>query len=320
MDVRILGPFEVRESGRPLALGRGKQTALLARLVLDANRVVSVDVLIDDLWGEDPPETAVKMVQVYVSKLRKLLPAETLRTRAPGYLLELPPGAVDLERFEALLAEGRSSLAAGRADETSALLREALALWRSPALAEFEEPFALSRRHVWASCGYPRSRSGSTPISRSAATPSSRASSRRSLLAIRSANGCAVSTCSPSTASDARPTPSPPIRRFACASPRSWGSSPRAGSGSSSGGSCGRTATSRPSEESSRRPPPQARPSPSAPGPLRDQRRGQHRLPGRRRRAARPRARARLGVPVPARLGVPDGSRPSTGALPRWAG
>jgi DNA-binding SARP family transcriptional activator/pimeloyl-ACP methyl ester carboxylesterase len=143
MDVRILGPFEVRESGRPLALGRGKQTALLARLVLDANRVVSVDVLIDDLWGEDPPETAVKMVQVYVSKLRKLLPVETLRTRAPGYLLELPPGAVDLERFEALLAEGRSSLAAGRADETSALLREALALWRSPALAEFEEPFAL---------------------------------------------------------------------------------------------------------------------------------------------------------------------------------
>ena len=143
MDVRILGPFEVRESGRLLALGRGKQTALLARLVLDANRVVSVDVLIDDLWGEDPPETAVKMVQVYVSKLRKLLPAETLRTRAPGYLLELPPGAVDLERFEALLAEGRSSLAAGRADETSALLREALALWRSPALAEFEEPFAL---------------------------------------------------------------------------------------------------------------------------------------------------------------------------------
>ena len=143
MDVRILGPFEVREGGRLLALGRGKQTALLARLVLDANRVVSVDVLIDDLWGEDPPETAVKMVQVYVSKLRKLLPAEMLRTRAPGYVLELPPGAVDLERFEALLAEGRSSLAAGRADETSALLREALDLWRSPALAEFEEPFAL---------------------------------------------------------------------------------------------------------------------------------------------------------------------------------
>ena len=143
MDVRILGPFEVREGGRLLALGRGKQTALLARLVLDANRVVPVDVLIDDLWGEDPPETAVKMVQVYVSKLRKLLPAETLRTRAPGYLLELPPGAVDLERFEALLAEGRSSLAAGRADETSARLREALELWRSPALAEFEEPFAL---------------------------------------------------------------------------------------------------------------------------------------------------------------------------------
>ena len=141
MDVRILGPFEVRESGRLLALGRGKQTALLARLVLDANRVVPMDVLIDDLWGEYPPETAVKMVQVYVSQLRKLLPAETLRTRTPGYLLELPPGAVDLERFEALLAEGRSALAAGRANEASARLREALALWRSPALAEFEEPF-----------------------------------------------------------------------------------------------------------------------------------------------------------------------------------
>jgi DNA-binding SARP family transcriptional activator/pimeloyl-ACP methyl ester carboxylesterase len=142
MDVRILGPFDVSESGHLVALGRGKQTALLARLVLDANRVVSVDNLIDDLWGEDPPETAAKMIQVYVSQLRKLLPAEMLRTRAPGYLLELQPGSVDLERFEALLAEGRSALAAGRADEAASRLREALGLWRSPALAEFEEPFA----------------------------------------------------------------------------------------------------------------------------------------------------------------------------------
>src|SRR5207249_10890467 len=89
-------------------LGRPKQRALLALLLLNANRVVPRERLIDELWGEQPPETAVKAVQVYVSQLRKLLPAGMLVTRAPGYLLEVEPEAVDLLRFERLVAAAHS--------------------------------------------------------------------------------------------------------------------------------------------------------------------------------------------------------------------
>lgn len=85
MDFRILGPLEVTSDGAPLALGGGKQRALLAVLILNAGRTVARSRLIDDLWGERVPETAVKMVQIYVSQLRKAMPEEVLLTRAPGY-------------------------------------------------------------------------------------------------------------------------------------------------------------------------------------------------------------------------------------------
>jgi DNA-binding winged helix-turn-helix (wHTH) protein len=84
MEFRVLGPLEVREGDRLLPLGGAKQRALLAMLVLNANRVVSRDRLIDALWGNEPPETAVQSVQVYVSHLRKLLPSDTLLTRPPA--------------------------------------------------------------------------------------------------------------------------------------------------------------------------------------------------------------------------------------------
>ncbi|HYZ46683.1 MAG TPA: winged helix-turn-helix domain-containing protein, partial [Actinomycetota bacterium] len=92
MDFRILGPLEVVQEGRSLPLGAAKQRALLAILVLHANQVVSVDRLIDLLWGEDPPETAPNTLQVYVSGLRKVL--EPARSRgAPGSLIvRRPPG------------------------------------------------------------------------------------------------------------------------------------------------------------------------------------------------------------------------------------
>jgi predicted ATPase/DNA-binding SARP family transcriptional activator len=140
IEYRVLGPLEVRGDGL-LPLGGAKQRALLALLLLNANRVVSRERLIDDLWGDKPPETAVTSVQVYVSRLRKLLPEDTLVTRPPGYALEVEPDALDLQRFERLVAEAR------RADpeRASLLLREALELWRGPALAEFAgEPFALA--------------------------------------------------------------------------------------------------------------------------------------------------------------------------------
>ncbi len=135
MEFRVLGPLEVRDGERSLPLAGAKQRALLALLLVNANRVVSRDRMIDELWGERPPETAVQSLQVYVSRLRKLLPPERLLTRPPGYLLEVEPEELDVQRFERLLAEGRA--AAGDPEHASRLLHEALALWRGPPLAEF---------------------------------------------------------------------------------------------------------------------------------------------------------------------------------------
>jgi DNA-binding SARP family transcriptional activator/predicted ATPase len=142
MDFRILGPFEAAGEAGPVELAGGKQRAVLAVLLLHAGRVVPMDRLVDDLWGEELPETAQKMVQIFVSKLRKQLPEGVLRTRAPGYLVALDGHSLDLLRFEQLEAEGRKALEHGRAGDAAVRLREALALWRGRALGEFEEPFA----------------------------------------------------------------------------------------------------------------------------------------------------------------------------------
>src|SRR3954470_17640673 len=92
MEFRLLGSLEVVDGdAAPLRLGGRKPRALLARLALDAGRTVSVDQLVDDLWGEEVPDSAVKMVHIHVSALRKALPAGVIRTRSPGYALELPP-------------------------------------------------------------------------------------------------------------------------------------------------------------------------------------------------------------------------------------
>src|SRR6476620_10045394 len=97
IDYRVLGPLEVLGGDGPLPLGGAKQRALLALLLLNANRVVSRDRLIDALWGDEPPETAATTVQVYVSRLRKLLPSGALLTRASGYVLEVEPDELDLQ-------------------------------------------------------------------------------------------------------------------------------------------------------------------------------------------------------------------------------
>jgi len=128
MQYRILGPVEVQGDDGPLRLGGAKQRAVLALLLLHARRVVSPEQLIDELWGDAPPDTARETVQVYVSRLRKLLPDGALVTRKAGYVLDVEPDALDLAQFERLRAERR--------------FHGALALWRGPPLAEFEEPFA----------------------------------------------------------------------------------------------------------------------------------------------------------------------------------
>lgn len=139
MKYRLLGPLEVRGRDGTLPLGGAKQRAVLALLLLSANRVVSREELIDELWGDQMPETAVTTLQVYVSRLRKLLPEGVLLTRPPGYLLSIGPDELDLLRFGSLVAEARHA----SVEHASELLREALELWRGPALAEFAgEPFA----------------------------------------------------------------------------------------------------------------------------------------------------------------------------------
>jgi DNA-binding SARP family transcriptional activator len=89
MEFRLLGPLEVVEHDRVLVLGGGRQRALFAVLLLHANEVVSADRLIDGLWGQSPPATAGKIVQVYVSRLRKELGNGRLVTRSPGYVLRV---------------------------------------------------------------------------------------------------------------------------------------------------------------------------------------------------------------------------------------
>ena len=138
MQFRILGPLEVERTGGPLTLGGAKQRAVLAVLLLRANRVVSRDRLVDAVWGERAPETAYSALQGYVSALRKTLGADLILTRAPGYVLETAPTSVDLGRFESLVAEGSTALAAGKAGRAAARLREALDLWRGEPLADLD--------------------------------------------------------------------------------------------------------------------------------------------------------------------------------------
>src|SRR3954452_15502441 len=146
MEFRILGPFEVRADGHPVALPGAKPRALLAALVVHANESVSVDQLALAVWGEDAPATGSKTVQVYVSRLRKALrDAGRLETTPGGYRLRVPAHGVDAHRFEAQVATARAALAAGRADRAAKLLRDALALWRAQPLANVAwAPFAAA--------------------------------------------------------------------------------------------------------------------------------------------------------------------------------
>src|ERR687886_283437 len=112
----MLGPLEVLQDGQPLALGGQKQRALLALLLLDAGRVVSVDRIVDALWGEEPPRTATTSLQNFVSQLRKLLGPDVLATKPPGYVLQIGREQTDLGRFEQLVEQARVLAPAERAD------------------------------------------------------------------------------------------------------------------------------------------------------------------------------------------------------------
>ena len=138
MEYRILGPLEVVDEGEPVALGRLKERLVLATLLLHANEFVARERLIDELWGESPPPTARKAVNVYVSQLRKALARnghDPITTADGGYRLEVDAERLDAARLQQLLATARERAAAGELEAAAELLREALALWRGPALA-----------------------------------------------------------------------------------------------------------------------------------------------------------------------------------------
>ena len=151
-DFGILGPLEVSRCGRAVPLGGPRQRAVLALLLLEANRVVSLDRLAEDLWGGDPPEGWVTTLQIYVSHLRQALEpgrargaaGEVLVTRNRGYLLRVDSERLDAARFQDGFAAGRAALEAGRYAEAAGTLRAALGLWRSGVLADLAD-YAFTR-------------------------------------------------------------------------------------------------------------------------------------------------------------------------------
>jgi DNA-binding NarL/FixJ family response regulator/DNA-binding SARP family transcriptional activator len=137
VEYRILGPLEVVEGGEPVPLGRLKERIVLAVLLLHANEFVSRERLIDELWGESPPPTARKAVNVYVSQLRKALSRnglDPIATVDGGYRLEVGSDELDVSRLQRVLAGARERAAAGELEPAAELLREALTLWRGPTL------------------------------------------------------------------------------------------------------------------------------------------------------------------------------------------
>jgi DNA-binding SARP family transcriptional activator/ABC-type sugar transport system substrate-binding protein len=141
VEYRILGPLEVVEDGEPVALGTLKERLVLGVLLLHANEFVSRERLIDDLWGEAPPPTARKAVNVYLSKIRKALSVagvDPITTASGGYRLNVEPEALDASRMQVLVGEAQELVAKGELESAAERFHEALSLWRGPTLAGLE--------------------------------------------------------------------------------------------------------------------------------------------------------------------------------------
>src|SRR5204862_2872273 len=127
VEIRVLGPLEIRRDGVPVPLHARKPRTMLGALLVDHGRVVSVDRLIEALWPTSAPAGAQHALEAHATRLRKLLGTDLpLVARAPGYLLELDPQLLDGVRFEQLLAEARES----EPERAAARAEDALALWR----------------------------------------------------------------------------------------------------------------------------------------------------------------------------------------------
>src|SRR5919108_3981640 len=132
MRFLLLGPLEAWEDGRAVPLGGPKQRTVLAHLLLQANRVVTAERLIDAIWGEEPPETARNTLQTYVRHLRRAVGSQRIQHRSSGYVLQADPEEIDLLQFQALIEESRA-LAPTDLPGAITALREALGLWRGAA-------------------------------------------------------------------------------------------------------------------------------------------------------------------------------------------
>jgi predicted ATPase/DNA-binding SARP family transcriptional activator/class 3 adenylate cyclase len=145
-EVRLLGPVQVLRAGREIGLGGPRPRAVLALLVLEAGRVVPAGRLVEEVWRGSPPPGAAKTLRSYVSRLRALLdPGATLAARGGGYVLGLDPDLVDAVRFERLAGAGQAALSGGEAAAAAGRFRQALGLWRGPALADVCEVEPLAR-------------------------------------------------------------------------------------------------------------------------------------------------------------------------------
>jgi len=137
MEFRILGPIEVHHDGEEIPLDGSKQRTVLAALLIAGDRMLPDAELTRYLWGDSPPTTVNAQIYTYISRLRKILGRHlNITRRSPGYLLRIGSSGVDLATFERLASSGQSALQAGRYEESARLLREALALWRGPALVD----------------------------------------------------------------------------------------------------------------------------------------------------------------------------------------
>jgi DNA-binding SARP family transcriptional activator len=147
MDIKILGPLHAEVNGCSIVPTAAKPRQILALLSVYANQVMPVPTLMEELWGADMPRSALTTLQTYILQLRRLLgaayradplhdPKEVLATRHGGYLLEIQPGAVDVHEYDRLAAAGRAATERGDDASAAALYRQALALWRGPALVD----------------------------------------------------------------------------------------------------------------------------------------------------------------------------------------
>src|SRR5829696_5455723 len=142
MQFRLLGPLEVDGGSGPIPLGGPKPRAVLAQLLIRANGFVPVATLVDEIWGDEPPEKVRNVVQTYVSHLRKALGDGRIESRPPGYRLRVDPSELDAARFDALVREAKKGLPVDPGVAVG-MLEDALSLWRGPALADLADQPSL---------------------------------------------------------------------------------------------------------------------------------------------------------------------------------